>query len=86
MEARKMLKGEGKDSQIVKLTPHHSKLKEIRDLELPEEVLVRFVRVTLKTGEYEVLVTSLLDEPVPLVTNTVLPSIIFSPDITQILS
>ena len=63
-EARLMLKGEGQDSQIVTLTPHHSKLKEIRELELPEEVTVRFVRVTLETGEYEVIVTSLIDEEV----------------------
>ena len=60
--ARAMLKGEGKDSQIVKLTPHHSKVKEIRELSLPEEITVRFVRVVLDTGENEVLVTSLLDE------------------------
>jgi hypothetical protein len=61
-EARKMLKGTGKDSQIVELTPHPSKLKEIRELGLPEMIKVRFVRVTLETGEYEVIVTSLLDE------------------------
>jgi hypothetical protein len=59
-----MLKGEGQESQIVKLTPHHSKLKEVRELELPEEVMVRLVRVTLETGEYEVLVTLLSDEEV----------------------
>jgi hypothetical protein len=61
-EARKMLKGTGKDSQIVTLTPHPSKLKEIRELGLPETISVRFVRVTLETAEHEVLVTSLIDE------------------------
>ncbi|MBU8849191.1 MAG: IS4 family transposase, partial [Desulfobacterales bacterium] len=60
--ARKMLNGEGPDSQIVTLEPHHSKLKEIQDDNLPEQITVRFVRVQLETGEYEVLVTSLLDE------------------------
>jgi hypothetical protein len=63
-EAREMLKGKGQDSQIVKLTPHHNKLKEVRELGLPEEVMARFVRVTPDTGEYEVLVTSLSDEKV----------------------
>ncbi len=57
-----MLNGEGPDSLIVTLKPHHSKLKEIKHHDLPEEITVRFVRVTLSTGEYEVLVTSLLDE------------------------
>jgi len=63
-EARQMLKGEGEVSQIVNLIPHHSKLKEIRECGLPKEVSVRFVRVTLETGEHEVLVTSLSDEEV----------------------
>lgn len=30
-------------------------------MELPDSLTVRFVRVLLETGEYEVLVTSLLD-------------------------
>lgn len=60
--ARKMLKGKGKDSQIVKLKVHHSKRKEIQRLGLPETITVRFVRVLLDTGEYEVLVTTLLNE------------------------
>ena len=60
--ARKMLKGEGEDSQIIQLKVHHSKLKEIRQLGLPETLTVRFVRVLLETGEYEVLVTTLVDE------------------------
>jgi hypothetical protein len=60
--ARTMLKGKGTDSQIVTLKPHHSRLKEIKALGLPLEITVRFVRVILNTGEYEVLVTSLIDE------------------------
>ena len=60
--ARKMLKGKGKDSQIVKLKVHHAKRKEIQRLGLPETLTLRFVRVVLNTGEYEVLVTTLLDE------------------------
>jgi hypothetical protein len=62
MTARKMLNGEGEDSQIVLLQVHPSKRKEIRRLKLPESLKVRFVRVLLDTGEVEVLVTTLLDE------------------------
>lgn len=62
--ARTMLKGKGTDSQIVTLKPHHSRLKEIKALGLPLKIKVRFVRVTLVTGEYEVLVTSLIDEEI----------------------
>ena len=60
--ARKMLKGEGKDSQIVTLVPCKKQRAEMKKLGLPMSLKVRFVRVTLDTGEYEVLVTSLLDE------------------------
>jgi len=60
-QAQKMLKGEGADDQIVTLKPHHTKLKEVRFHDLPKAVKVRFVRVRLETGEYEVLVTNLLD-------------------------
>ena len=49
--ARNMLKGQGDASQIVTLKPKG----------LPE-ITVRFVRVLLDTGEYEVLVTNLLNE------------------------
>lgn len=59
--ARKMFKGEGADNQIVTLKPHHTKLEEVRFNDLPEEIKVRFVRVRLDTGEYEVLITNLLD-------------------------
>jgi hypothetical protein len=57
-----MLNGKGDKSQIVKLKPHHTKRAEIQRLKLPKEITRRFVRVLLNTGEYEVLVTHLLDE------------------------
>jgi len=60
--ARQMLKGEGSADQTVMLKPHHTKLEEIQFHELPEEIQVRFVRVQLDTGEYEVLVTNLMDK------------------------
>ena len=60
--AREMLKGKGKDSQTVQIKVHHSKRKEIQGLNLPEILTLRFIRVLLNTGEYEVLVTTLLDE------------------------
>lgn len=60
--ARQMLKGEGADSQIATLTPSAEQLPIIKQLNLPLSLTLRFVRVRLSTGEYEVLVTSLLDE------------------------
>ena len=57
-----MLKGEGPDSQIVTLTPCAEQAPTIKALGLPASIRVRFVRVLLDTGEFEVLVTSLLDE------------------------
>jgi hypothetical protein len=59
--ARKMLKGEGADSQIVTLVPCKKQRAEMKKRGLPMKLTVRFVRVLLDTGEYEVLVTSLLD-------------------------
>lgn len=47
--------------QTVILKPHHTKLAKVQFHELPESVKVRFVRVRLETGEYEVLVTNLLN-------------------------
>ncbi len=61
-EAREMLLGKGKCSQLVTLTPHHTKKKEVQEKQLPDSITVRFVRVKLSTGEYEVLVTNLCDE------------------------
>lgn len=59
-----MLSGQGSDSQLVKLKVSNTKRKAIRELGLPAEIEVRLVRVKLSTGEYEVLITSLLDEEV----------------------
>lgn len=60
--ARRMLKGEGPDSQVVTLNPCAGQTALIRQRGLPTSLTVRFVRVRLSTGEYEVLVTSLCDE------------------------
>ena len=57
-----MLKGEGADSQIVTLEPHHTKRTQVKDNDLPAQIKLRFVRVQLENGQYEVLVTNLLDE------------------------
>lgn len=57
---REMFEGKGNDSQIVRLRA--SDMKEAKELGLPEEITVRFVRVKLDTGETEILVTSLIDE------------------------
>lgn len=61
-QARDMLQGKGPDSQISTIKPCHSNLSKIKPNDLPEQITVRFVRVQLETGEYEVLITSLLDE------------------------
>ena len=61
-EARRMFKGEGPDTQVVTLTPCAEQLATIRERGLPLSLNVRLVRVLLSTGEYEVLVTSLLDD------------------------
>jgi hypothetical protein len=61
--ARQMLQGQGTDDQTVTLTPHHTKVEPVRFHDWPEAVKVRLVRVMLSTGEYEVLVTNLLDTP-----------------------
>lgn len=61
-QARNMLKGLGESDQSVLLTPHYGKRKEVRKNNLPEQLNVRFVRVKLQTGEYEVLITNLLNK------------------------
>ena len=61
-QARRMLKGEGPDSLIATLTPCAGQAAEVKALGLAASIRVRFVRVLLVTGEFEVLVTSLLDE------------------------
>jgi hypothetical protein len=60
--ARQMLKGNGADSQIVTLTPCAKQAPLISKLGLSQSLTVRFVRIKLDTGEWEVLVTSLCDE------------------------
>lgn len=61
-QARTMLQGKGRSDQIATIKVHHTKKEEIEKHRLPQEVQVRFVRVKLSTGEYEVLVTNLLDK------------------------
>jgi IS4 transposase len=61
-QAREMLKGIGEDSQLITIKPSYEKASEINRLNLPKRLNVRFVRVLLSTGKYEVLVTNLLDE------------------------
>lgn len=60
-DVRDMLKGQGPDTQEVTLRPCAGQLALIRNMGLPLSLKVRLVRVLLSTGEYEVLVTSLLD-------------------------
>jgi hypothetical protein len=57
--ARQMLQGEGPDSQVVTLTPCAGQRRLIESLGLPLTLTVRYVRVPLSTGEWEVLVTAL---------------------------
>ncbi|MEN8173722.1 MAG: transposase [Chloroflexota bacterium] len=54
--------GEGPDSQVVILTPCARQAPLIKQKGLPTSITVRFFRVKLNTGEWEVLVTSLLDK------------------------
>jgi len=61
-QVRKMIKNQGDDDQKATLIPHHSRKKEIEFHDLPKEINVRFIRIQLKTGEYEILVTNLMDE------------------------
>ena len=57
-----MLKGEGPDDVVTAITPPAPGFADdLANATLPLQVTVRFIRVRLKTGEYEVLVTSLLD-------------------------
>lgn len=59
---RQMFAGEGSDSQIVTLKVPSSQAKIIRQLDLARQITVRLIRLTLDSGETEVLITSLLDE------------------------
>lgn len=60
--AQQMFAGQGTDSQIVTLKVTYKQRKTVRQLGLPEQITVRLVRLTLGSGETEVLITSLQDE------------------------
>ena len=60
--ANAMLKGEGPDDAITTLSAPPKFLADPKNAGLPKTLTVRFVRVTLDTGEYEVLVTSLTNQ------------------------
>jgi len=57
-----MLRGEGPDDVVCEITANQKFLRNANNAALPTTLTVRFVRVVLDTGEYEVLVTSLLDQ------------------------
>lgn len=57
-----MFDGQGADSQHLTFKPGHNQRAKISQLALPETLTLRVVRVTLTTGEFELLVTSLTDE------------------------
>jgi len=59
--AEEMLAGKGPDDVVVTVKPSKNTKVRLRNEGLPTELTVRFVRVTLDTGEYEVLATSLTD-------------------------
>lgn len=53
----------GQKSTLVSLTPNAQNARQCKDFYLPAKpILVRLIRVALKSGEIEVLATSLLDE------------------------
>ena len=57
-----MLCGEGPDDVITEITVNKKFLANPKNKGLPQKLAIRFVRVTLDSGEYEVLATSLLDQ------------------------
>jgi len=59
--AQEMFTGNGSDDRTVTIYPSAPCRKKYGDTPYPASIKVRFVRVTLDTGEIEVLVTSLLD-------------------------
>lgn len=59
--AEEMLAGYGPGDVTVEIKPSKNTRVQIRSEGLPTTLTVRFVRVTLDSGEYEVLATSLLD-------------------------
>jgi hypothetical protein len=60
--AEEMLAGKGPDDVTVVVKPSKNTRVQVRNEGLPTELTVRFVRVTLYNGEYEVLATSLFDQ------------------------
>jgi hypothetical protein len=60
--ANNMLTGEGPDDVVCEITAGQKFLQHPENEGLPKTLTVRFVRVTLDNGEYEVLATSLLDQ------------------------
>ena len=58
---RPMLDGYGPDSQVVSNRAPKRARRRVRELGLPEQITVRLVRLILPTGDFEVLITSLLD-------------------------
>ena len=60
--ARTLFEQDIVSSRVVTLKPSSEKKSEIRKLDLPKQITVRFVSVRLSTGDLEVLVTSLVDE------------------------
>lgn len=57
-----MLTGKGPDDVICEVTASQKVMADPKNKTLPKKLTVRFVRVTLDSGEYEVLITSLTDQ------------------------
>jgi hypothetical protein len=60
--ANAMLDGEGPDDVVCEITANQKFLANPRNKGLPKTLTVRLVRVVLDNGDYEILVTSLLDQ------------------------
>jgi hypothetical protein len=60
--ATTMLRGEGDDDIVCEINAPAGFTKDLKNQGLPTSLTVRFVRVALDNGEYEVLVTSLLEQ------------------------
>lgn len=60
--AKTMLAGNGQDDVVVTLPAPSAFAANLKNKELPQTLTVRFIRVLLDSGEYEVLATSLLDQ------------------------
>lgn len=62
--ANEMLKGEGPNDVVCEIAANQKFLQNPENKELPKTLTVRFVRVRLNSGEYEILATSLLDQQI----------------------